>query len=412
MKLTASRRVTLISAIALLLLVVVYTQFRLSHHAAMPLPAAASEPVRPQVSVLTLTPGRYQASVTAYGSAESRYSLELTSQVAGRVLRLSPEFVTGRQVAAGTLLAQIDDTDYRSAVSSAQSTLEAARLALLEEERAAEQARQEWQASAMGGEPDSALVLHEPQLRAARASLEQAQTALAAARNDLANTQIRAPFAAVISSRAIAPGSYLQTGSSVAKLDDSEQLEISLPLAAKDWLQLPADISHASDTEREVELLQVETGQHWRGQLNRSEMHMDTETRQRAAIVTVDQPLQQNPPLLPGTFVEASLRGRFVDNLWQLPASALSQRGEIWIVDATDTLRKFATTSLFSAGGYIYVPVPNGLADAPQRVVVHPLSSYLPGLRVEVVDTAATVAAATTLLAKPDAVPSQGAAHE
>jgi len=389
-----SRRSILIAAVLILLGVAVYTQYRLSHHAAKPLPVE-SQAVRSEVKVITVSPSRYQAVITGYGSAEPRYRLELSSQISGQVSKLSPHFASGNIVKAGDLLAQVDDAPYKAALSAAARALADAKLALLEEERQALQARREWQASNIKGEPDSELVLREPQLRVARAAVAEADAALANARNNLNHTQIKAPFDAIISRRDIAPGSYVQTGTVIALLDDSQQLELSLPLAARDWLQLPSDLASLSNDARTVSLNQVETGQQWQGVLSRSELHRDSETRQRAAIVTINAPLTQTPPLLPGTFVQATLLGRWVDNLWQLPASALSQRGEIWYVDSSDILRKFTAASLFNNGGFVYIPVPKALAASPQKVVIHPLSSYLPGVSVHAVMpvTAETVTA-------------------
>jgi RND family efflux transporter MFP subunit len=381
---------------------------QLSQRDAPPAPAAAPD-TRPSVQVISVSPGRYQATISAYGSASARHQLELTSQVAGQIKTLHPDFATGRVVAAGTVLAELEDSSYRAALSSAERTLADARVALLEEEREGLQAQREWQDAAMGAEPDSELVLRTPQARAARAAVAEAAAAVASARYNLGQTRIRAPFAALISRRDISPGSYVSSGGAIAQLLASDQLEIALPLAARDWQQLP-DLNAAPAAQSPatsspatllpaplppVTLTQVETGQQWQGQLRRAEQHLDASTRQRSAIVSVDNPLDLQPPLFPGTFVQATLRGRYLDNLWQLPASALSQRGEIWYVDSSATLRTFAARSQFSSNGYVYIPVPAALAASPQQVVVHPLSSYLAGQTVTAVAAAMVTDTAT-----------------
>jgi hypothetical protein len=120
--------------------------------------------------------------------------------------------------------------------------------------------------------------------------------------------------------------------------------------------------------------------------VHRALQHLDSTSRQRTLLLAVDAPLDQSPPLLPGTFVEAELSGRTLDNLWQLPGSALSRRGEIWYVTDDNTLARFSTEPLFSHGAYIYVEVPAECAATAIRVVVHPLNSYLPGMIVQPVE--------------------------
>jgi hypothetical protein len=75
-------------------------------------------------------------------------------------------------------------------------------------------------------------------------------------------------------------------------------------------------------------------------------------------------------------------------NLWKLPGSALSQEGEIWYVRADNTLASFPAKPLFNDGDVIYVSVPDTLQGREQNVLVHPLNSYLAGMRVHPVQEA------------------------
>ncbi|MFT7052630.1 MAG: multidrug resistance efflux pump, partial [Psychromonas sp.] len=180
----------------------------------------------PSVVVLEVQADKYQALVKGYGEAVPRYAITYSSDVSGRVETLMPDFETGNIVKKGDMLARLEDTLYQQALAQAKSDLAQARLDLLEEQRTGEQARLEWQRSGLSGEPNSLLVLRQPQLAAQKAVLVSAQYSLKKAQQDLDKTAIRAPFDALIVEQNIQPGSYLQVGSSVAQLYSTDSVEI------------------------------------------------------------------------------------------------------------------------------------------------------------------------------------------
>jgi RND family efflux transporter MFP subunit len=347
--------------------------------------AASSTAQAVDVATVRVLPAEYRANIEAFGEAEAHYQLSLSTQVAGRIEMLNDAFENGKRIAQGEALLQLEDSSYKAAVASAEKDLADAKLALLEEERQGIQAEAEWKASGLGGNPDSVLVLRKPQFAAAEAAVTTSQAALDSARHDLAQTHLTAPFDALVVERLVSPGAYVQAGTEVATLYSTDRIEISVGLSARDWQNLPdSDLLIAGDWA--VELTDVETAQQWTGRVVRLEQHLNDTTRQRAIIVAVDQPLDQNPALFPGTFVKARLSGVKRDKLWKLPVSALSQRGEVWYVTASNTLAKVEITPVFGDADSIYVPVPDELAAEPQQVLVHPLNGYLEGMRINPVE--------------------------
>jgi len=162
-----------------------------------------------QVGVFAVKTSSYKASVKGYGEVMPIDALTLVAQVSGRITQLSDTFQTGAVVKKGEVLAFIDDTDYVEALSSAKTDYESAVVALEEERLQGVQALDEWQRSGLDGEPASALVLRQPQLKAAQASLDEAKQALETAKRDLAFTEITAPFDALVVTRDVSLGSYV-----------------------------------------------------------------------------------------------------------------------------------------------------------------------------------------------------------
>ncbi|PCI59124.1 MAG: hypothetical protein COB34_03935 [Methylophilaceae bacterium] len=237
----------------------------------------------------------------------------------------------------------------------------------------------------MQGKPESALVLRQPQLKAAQATVKQAESVLRNAQKELRRTKVTAPFNALIVERQVSPGAYVQAGTEIALLYSTEHMEVKVDLSEKDWRNLP-NLHLKENHNLPVELFSVKDKKSWVGRVLRVEQHVDGSTRQRSLIIAVDRPLEQTPALYPGTFLNVLIDGRTVDKLWRLPSSALSQRGEIWYVTQENTLANFSAEPVFSDSEAIYITAPEQLGTEAQRVLFHPLSSYLKGMKVNVTE--------------------------
>ncbi|MFL9758257.1 efflux RND transporter periplasmic adaptor subunit [Vibrio cyclitrophicus] len=341
-----------------------------------------------QVSVVAATLGDYLAEVVGYGEAKSRYELMFSTEVSGRVEAISSQFETGQVIGKGEVIANIDSTSYQQAVTEAKANVAQAQLDLLEEQREGEQAKSEWKRSGLSGEPDSPLVLREPQLAQVTAALENAKLELAKAEQDLEKTTLVAPFDSLVVSRDVQPGSYAQTGTQIATLYSIDEVEVSVPLSENQWLSLPnSDNSQLKQQPWPVTLSSSDGQFQWQGYVERVEQHLQQDTRQRSLIVKVDNPLEQQKDLYPGTFVKATISGKRLTQLWQLPASAISQQGDLWFVDANGQLSKSNANVEFEKGGLIYVDPtklnnPNVSNSDSVQVVKRPLSSFKVGMIV------------------------------
>lgn len=346
-----------------------------------PLPTRETETVRPDVSVITVSPDTYNARVQAYGASRAHYQITLTSEVTGRVEMVSERLESGQRVSEGEIIAEIENSEYRAALTAAEQTLEAAKVTLLEEERAGIQARSEWLASGLEGDPESELVLRQPQLAQAEAAVDNARAQRDSAAYDLQQTRIRAPFDALVIERHLAPGSFLSAGGEVAMLYSTDYLEVRVALSEREWQNLQQSDALINDL-TPVLLTSVETGQHWQGRVRRVEQHLDDAARQRSVVISLESPLSAQPPLYPGTFLQATIQGREMAGLWKLPATALSQRGQIWYLSEDNTLATFNSQPAFIEEDALYIRPPEHLQANPQQVVTQPLNSYQAGMQV------------------------------
>lgn len=380
-----SRIVVFLVAVGLLAGLVFYIQGAIKARANLPVPEKEEVARHPEVSVTSVSAGSYNAQITGYGSVSPHFELTLTARVAGQVTTISNTFETGKLVKKGKIIVQLDTTEYKDALAQAQKDLSDAKLALLEEQREALQAKAEWKSSGLTGGPASELVFHEPQVAAAKATVTAARTAVETARADLSYTRITAPFDALVVARSVTPGSYVQAGSTIATLYSTDRAEITVSLSATQWSGLP-DMATLNTGKWPVTLVHAQTSRQWSGYILRASRQADEKSRQQSVIVALDYPLNSDQPLLFGTFVAVNIQGPPMSGLWALPSSAFSQKGEIWYMKADNTLASFTTKPVFSHGESIYVTPPKDIAGAAQKVLIHPLNHYLDDMAVTPVE--------------------------
>lgn len=373
MKTSTVRIIVTLAAIACIGLAVVYNGQKMAQKNAQK-PPAASQTNAPDVTVITAKPASYQAVVSGHGQAKAHWALTLKAQVEGELISLSNDFESGKLVNKGLMLAQIDPTASEQALATAKATLAAAELAWQEEKDLADQAKREWQRSGITEQPSSPLVFRSLQLASAQASVEDARAAVKTAQRDLNNSRISAPFDAVILTRDVDLGEYINTGETIATLNSTDRVEISVPLSLLQWQNLSNQIN------AKVNLVDVTTGTQWQGYVARYENHIDESSRQRTVIVALDLPFEQSTPLLPGTFVAVEIMAKTLNNVIQLPASALAQDGKIWFVDNNNRLATHQAEKVFERNNNIYI---KPFSDTESvNIVVRPLVSYLVGMQV------------------------------
>lgn len=337
----------------------------------------------PQIAVSSIDLGSYYSEVVGFGEVKATQELNLASEVSGKVEQLFSNFEVGTLVSKGTVLAQLDKTNYTQALASAKATLAQAQLNLLEEERQGKLALEEWQQSGIENESASDLALRLPQLALAKANVISAEADVARAQRDLNNTTIKAPFNAVIVSRDIQIGSSVQIGGNIATIYNTDKFEIRLPLSEQQWENLPNQL-FMKFSETPVTISSVNGKGQWLAKIERTEKHIVQETRQRAIVLSVNDPLNYDISLYPGAFVKANIRGKLLDNVWKLPSSAYSQQGNVWYVDEAGKLDKTKVQRVFDFNEHTYV-IPLDIDNhSSKQIVNRPLNHFKTGMSVKV----------------------------
>jgi len=297
------------------------------------------------VEVMTVAPADHPVTVFATGTVTAAQEAAITPEVSGRVVGLAPNMVAGGFLRAGEPLFEIEATDYRLALERARAAVAKAELDLATVASQADVARREWQQLAdQGGAPPNPLVLHEPQLANARATLASAKAAQAQAELDLERTRVTAPFDCVVRSEQVDLGQYLRAGAEVARVAGTRRAEVVVPLPLEELVHLRVPRTFAGNAPGEAgspaTLTLTVDGQRfeWSGRVVRALGEVDPAGRMARVVVAVDDPYglrgrADRPALALGLFVEAELRGDMLAQVFAIPRSALRDNHTVWLAD-------------------------------------------------------------------------------
>ncbi|NNF97839.1 MAG: efflux RND transporter periplasmic adaptor subunit [Desulfobacteraceae bacterium] len=319
----------------------------------------------------------HKARVNVLGEVVPVRESIVKAQVNGHVISISNRLRIGNIVAANEVLITLEKSEYEMQLAEARSRLAEMKAALLVAESEAGEARLNWKRSGITENPASPLVLHVPQLVVARNNVNAALAAVSHAQRVLDNTDIRAPHDGVIVGKPVRLGDTLFTGEDVVVIFGMDAVEVGVHLDAHQWSRLTNELRLTG-----AQLHDPEQGATWIAEPVRVSRHLDPDSRLRTLFLEVKNPLDQNPPLFPGTFVRVELTGRDVPDLLCVPETALTRQGNIWFTDDENRLRRFSAEAVFHHRGLIYVIRPGDLSQ-PVRVAMSPNSSYVNGLNVQ-----------------------------
>ncbi len=297
------------------------------------------------VKTQPLQAGDHQVRIHATGTVQSATRVDIVPQVSGRVVKLAGNFKEGGFFAKGELLLEIDDADYRLAIEQGLAQIAKAEYDLASVESQARVARQEWDRVKLDDKHrPNPLVLYEPQLKNARAALASAQADLRQRKLDLQRTRILAPFNGRISAKSADLGMFVTAGQPIATIAGTDAAEIVVPVPLQDlqWIDVPRNHGESAST---AEIHLNSGGDHsWQGRIDRSLGEADPQSRMIRLVVAVEDPYglkrrdANTLDLAEGLFVNVSLVGKTIKDVYSVPASTVRHQETLWLMTEEQTL--------------------------------------------------------------------------
>lgn len=251
------------------------------------------------------------------GRVEAQRTVDIAFQVGGQIIDIAP--IEGQQVAAGTVIAALDEADFRLTLDRAEAVVDLARS---EEARVAELVQR--------------AVAPQAELDRARAELRQAEVALAQALRALEQTVIEAPFDAIVARRLIETYSNVTPAVPVLRLQDVSTLLVTISLpedlailarGTPEAFEATARFPALADTVLPLDLARFVT-------------EVDPVAQTYAIKFSLRD---RDPRILPGMTVTVEIRPRLSAAAVLVPVSAIDTTSaptpRVWIVDSEGRAR-------------------------------------------------------------------------
>ncbi|MES1927055.1 efflux RND transporter periplasmic adaptor subunit [Salinisphaera sp. T31B1] len=358
-------------------------------------PTAPRAQAKPrQARLVTVTPAEAAPptlDLQANGTVEAADATELRARVSGQVVALTDRLAPGTRFDKGDVLARIDASDYRIALSNARSELASARAALRVEQGQQAVARREL--SLVGSKvsaDERDLALRGPQLEQAKADVQSAQAAVDQARLDLGRTDVTAPFAGIVTERSASIGDVVTTSDTLATIaaTDVYWVDVSLPVDQLRWLRAAGAAGHGSPAavfypdawgagaSVEAEVLRIQPA-------------LEADGRMARVLLRVPDPLGPDKPdgagLLLGAYVAARIQADIPSGSVLVDAAFVHENNQIWVMSDTGTLDIRSVNIAYRDANQAVIAA--GLAPG-EEVITSELTAPIQGMpiRVETAD--------------------------
>lgn len=243
-------------------------------------------------------------SVSATGQAASWQQTAVQSQVSGQVLAVRAS--ANQAVGKGTVLIEMDPTEYQLSLDEAKARLRQAEVSYrettLDDDR-----------------------IEDPRVRAerdsaarARSGLEAAQVAVKRAEIDLLRTRIVAPFPGRVANLMVVAGQYVNVGDELLTVQAMDPIRVDVNV-------LEADIGDLAVGRTARVTFAAFPGEVFEGRIRTINPVVDQEFRTARVSISVPNP---DGRILPGMFARASLSARRLPNRILVPKSAVIERDD------------------------------------------------------------------------------------
>ncbi len=272
--------------------------------------------------------------VIAYGRVETAQSLDLLSEVSGRMYEGKVRLKEGQDFRKGDLLFYIDDTEASLSLKSQKSNFLRDLAAILPDLKIDyPESFQTWQ------EYFSTLQIDEdlPMLPESRSEKEKTFLAtqgiysnfytIKSVEERLKKHKYYAPFDGSISEVVLETGAFVNPGTRIGRVMRKGYHELKVAVETKDipWIQLGSEASIYSN----------ETQQTWKGNVVRISDYINQNTQSIDVYISIDP---SGGKIYDGQFIEAAIPARVIRDGMEIPRNIIYQGNEVFVLE--DTLLK------------------------------------------------------------------------
>ncbi len=275
-----------------------------------------------------------ETSVVAYGRVETAQSLDLLSEVGGRMYEGNIRLKEGQSFRKGTLLFYIDDTEAALSLKSQKSNFMRDVASILPDLKLDyPESYGAWNEyfNSVRLEGDLPSL---PEIRSEKEKTYLATKGIYSTFFNIKSAEVRlkkhryyAPFSGSISEVAQESGAFVNPGNRIGKIIRAGVHELQVSVETRDipWIQVGSEVDIYSD----------ETGQTWGGKILRISDFVNQSTQSVDVFIAIEP---TNQRIYDGQFMQAAIPARVIKDGMIIPRSAIYNRNEVFVLE--DTLLK------------------------------------------------------------------------
>ncbi len=317
----------------------------------------------PAASVYQVKTGSVPIYIDTIATLIPYQSISLQSEVSGTAESLSEDFEAGAIIKKGDILVSLEKRDYQNEVRKLEATLAKVKadysLELGHQKIVQEELKElkKMSNTVVSNKLHTELTLRKPQLDQVLADLAIAEANLLDAQYDLEETEIKAPFDALVLSRAVSVGQHISTGGELAELVSIEKYlaDVAIPVDALYNNQL---LSYKS---KDIPIeITTNFGEKWQGKLEQVVSALTTESRMGKIIISIEDPLataenNKRVPLLLGDQINVRILAGTYNDVVQLPRQSVYNNENIWLITEDNKLKYQKVEIVWSDGNNVYI---------------------------------------------------------
>ncbi len=305
----------------------------------------------PIVKAIEIHKSDHQVFVEAYGTVVPGQSIELKSEVEGKIVKLNQSVIPGGLLKDKEFVFQVDPVDYSLQVKGRLAEVAGAQYELDLERGKQVVAKQEWarlkNRAATNGSGKS-LALREPHLEYAKARLQAAKSRLELAEILEKRTSVHSPFDSLILNEFVEVGQLVGRQTLLATLVGTDYfwIQVSVPLWVLDRLVFSDDQQQGSEVRV---ILKGGMAGHSTvtrtGKLFKLLGELDEKTRMARILIKIKDPLylEKNTEnvreqlsfggkVLLGSYVKVMIDAGKIKDVYALPRQLIREGDKVWIV--------------------------------------------------------------------------------
>lgn len=292
---------------------------------------AADVAPAPNVAIITPLAGANAVVVEGNGAVGVSSSVDLVTQVTGRIARMDPAMVVGGAFEAGDILVELEQDEFLLQLRQARADVEVQTANLLLQQAKSDAAVRNY-ALVNPNKTVPSLVALRPQIAQAEAQLLAAESRADIAQLNLQRTRFFLPFDGMITRSSAQIGQLISNGKSFGQAYALNSVELVVPIAQSDLAQI------APVKNRRVQILT--DGQRFDAFIDRASAELDSRSRFARLYVPLPQdPTDSAAKLKPGMFADVIIEGPEHQNSLVIPEAAL-QAGDLLLYVRGGTLRE------------------------------------------------------------------------